>query len=152
MKAVLLDRRDRPTINLCRARSLRIDGSVEELVAAMMRIARADPAPTPATPPITPSGPFADMLAWVSLQTGVPIAVIKAGGRAQPAWRARMAAVWGGRRLLGLSSAVIGQQLGRRDHTTILHAERRAGEQIDRDPAFRNLIARLQLAHNGGAL
>lgn len=152
VKAVMLDGRDRPTLNLCRARSLRIDGTAEELVKALMKVTRPDPLASQLIPYEPPSHSFARLLAWVSHQTGVPTEVIQGAGRAQPAWRARMAAVWGGRSLLGLSSAVIGRQLGRRDHTTILHAERRAGEQIDTDPAFRNLIARLQLAYKGGAL
>jgi chromosomal replication initiator protein len=151
VKAQLLDRLERPTMNLCQARSLRIDGSVEELVSAIMKIARVEQAPA-APVPAPQSEAFGRVLRWVSLQTGVPAEVIQASGRAKPALRARMATVWGARRLLGLSSAEIGRQLGRRDHTTILHCETRACALIDDDPAFCNLIARLQLAHKGDAL
>jgi len=49
--------------------------------------------------------------------------------------RARFAVVWAARRR-GLSSPVIGHMM-RRDHSTILDAERRADEIRASDPAFK---------------
>jgi len=47
------------------------------------------------------------------------------------------------RRLTSLSYAEIGRALGGRDHTTIMHADRRLAEQLARDPATQQSIDEL---------
>lgn len=48
------------------------------------------------------------------------------------------------RRLSGLSYAAIGEGLGGRDHTTIMHAERRAAARMAADPIFQAAVDELE--------
>ena len=55
-----------------------------------------------------------------------------------------LAAVYLARRLTPLSYGEIGRRLCNRDHTTIMHAERRLAEAIAQDPAARQAIDELE--------
>jgi len=54
--------------------------------------------------------------------------------------RARAVCVYLARTLLSLSFQKIGQQLGNRDHTTVLHSFRRAELLIGEDPCFQRAV------------
>lgn len=54
--------------------------------------------------------------------------------------RARWAVAWVARQSYGLSLNEIGRRLGRRHHTSILHAVRQAGQLIEGDGAFRSKV------------
>jgi chromosomal replication initiator protein len=82
----------------------------------------------------------------VASDTGVQRAVLVGPGRSAAVVRARFAIVWLARTALDASLSDIGRQLGGRDHTTILHAERRAAALRTSDPAFRDLTDRLHAA------
>ncbi len=66
-------------------------------------------------------------------------------GRAEDVTWARQAAMYLCRELTDLSLPQIGREFGGRDHTTILHAWRRVGSRIGRDPrAFADIEALTQ--------
>lgn len=87
----------------------------------------------------------------VASDTDVQRAALVGPGRSAPVVRARFAIVWLARTALDASLSDIGRQLGNRDHTTILHAERRAVAFRASDPAFRDLTDRLHAAISGAA-
>jgi chromosomal replication initiation ATPase DnaA len=149
---VLLDAAGAPTFCLKRARTLRIEGALDDLIAESVREARAAQALHVDLPDYSAARPLAGLLKWVSFNTGVPIALIEGETRAKAPLRARMAVAWGARNLLGLTAKAIGSHLNRRDHSTILRTVVQADALIANDPAFCNLIARLQLAHKGRML
>jgi chromosomal replication initiator protein len=60
--------------------------------------------------------------------------------RRRSAIRARAVCVYLARTLLSLSFQKIGQQLGNRDHTTVLHSFRRAELLIGEDPCFQRAV------------
>jgi chromosomal replication initiator protein len=66
--------------------------------------------------------------------------------RRRSAIRARAACVYLARTLLHLSFQKIGQQLGGRDHTTVLHSLRRAELLIAEDPCFERTIQEITVA------
>lgn len=66
----------------------------------------------------------------------VPFSEIIGSRQHRRVLRARFAVAWASRRK-GISSPVIGRMLGRRDHSTILNAERRADEWRAADPEYR---------------
>lgn len=84
----------------------------------------------------------ADIIDWVSLETGVPKSLLNSSDRSTRAVRARFASMWGARHILGLSYPRIGQVFGVH-HSSVLHAARRAEEMNEHDPAFRRLLLRM---------
>jgi len=61
---------------------------------------------------------------------GIPVEKMKARGRASQIALARQVAMYLSRELTHLSLAQIGERFGGRDHTTVLHAHRKIGEEI----------------------
>lgn len=98
----------------------------------------------PATLQIRPDPSIATLIDKVAHETGISAARIRGAGRDAPAVRARNAVCWAAKELLGRGLSETGQNLGRRDHSTIRNAILRAEELQRRDPAFRGLTARLR--------
>ena len=61
---------------------------------------------------------------------GVPVEKMKARGRASQIAHARQVAMFLARELTHLSLAQVGEHFGGRDHTTVLHAQRKIGEEV----------------------
>lgn len=148
----MLDAAGAPTFSLKHARTLRIEGALDDLIAESQRAVRAQQALHVDLPDYSAARPLDGLLKWVSFNTGVPISLIEGETRAKAVLRARMAVTWGARKLLGLTTKAIGSHLNRRDHSTIVRSVSQADMLIANDPAFCNLIARLQLAHKGRKL
>lgn len=83
---------------------------------------------------------MADCLAVTARQFHIPVEVICSAWRHAPVVRARFAAIWLMRQS-GYSLPMIGRLL-RRDHTSILHAERRARRLLDSDMDFSRRVAK----------
>jgi chromosomal replication initiator protein len=62
---------------------------------------------------------------------GVPVEKMKAKGRASQIAHARQVAMYLSRELTHLSLAQVGEHFGGRDHTTVLHAQRKITRQIE---------------------
>lgn len=62
---------------------------------------------------------------------GVPVEKMKARGRASQIALARQVAMYLARELTHLSLAQIGEHFGGRDHTTVLHAQRKISEEVE---------------------
>lgn len=81
---------------------------------------------------------IAQYLEAVALHFETDVATIRGAARTRAASRARFAACWILRRCRpDLTLSDIGRQVGRTDHTTIIHALERAESLILSDPAFR---------------
>ncbi len=63
---------------------------------------------------------------------GVPVEKMKARGRASQIAHARQVAMYLARELTHLSLAQVGEHFGGRDHTTVLHAQRKITEEVAR--------------------
>jgi len=61
---------------------------------------------------------------------GVPVEKMKARGRASQIAHARQVAMFLARELTHLSLAQVGEHFGGRDHTTVLHAQRKIREEV----------------------
>ena len=83
------------------------------------------------------------LLAEASEATGLPISRIQGGERSRKIATVRFAIFWVMREYSGLSLPQIGRALGNRDHTTVMHACRRALVLRETDPEFRALCDRL---------
>ncbi|SCW61576.1 dnaA protein helix-turn-helix [Sphingobium faniae] len=81
-----------------------------------------------------------DTVAWWS---GVPASDIIGPNRRWSYFRPRAAVCWLAIKIGGASTTTIGRVLGDRDHSTIIHAKRRADALRLIDPAFRRLTDRL---------
>lgn len=84
-----------------------------------------------------------DIISRVCFEMGVPTGVILSDQRGRHVSRARFAISWLARRVTQKTLPIIGEVLGGRDHSTIVHAVRRADELRAQDPAFRALTDRL---------
>jgi chromosomal replication initiator protein len=65
---------------------------------------------------------------------------IRSPRRAQPLARARHLIAYLAHEYAGFSLPALGQALGNRDHTTVLHSVRKAKELLTRDPDFAQLL------------
>jgi chromosomal replication initiator protein len=74
----------------------------------------------------------------------IPQKVLKSSTRRQSAVTARAMAVYLARELAGLSYERIGQALGGRDHTTIMHNYQKIARTLDHDAATRDALAELE--------
>lgn len=79
---------------------------------------------------------IARLVELASIATGVSEAAIIGASRARKHCRPRFAVMWVATEAFGLSSVVIGREIGRRDHTTVLGALKRAEEWRDADDEF----------------
>lgn len=84
-----------------------------------------------------------DIIDQVDYEMGVRRVDLLSGDRSPSLFRARAAVCWLARKLTAHSLPQIGAILGGRDHSTVLHACRRAADMRDSDPAFRRLTDRL---------
>jgi chromosomal replication initiation ATPase DnaA len=73
----------------------------------------------------------------------IPLALVIGEGRESELFRTRCAIVLLARRR-GHSMPKIGRVLGRRDHTTIMNALRRANAMMAKDEGFARFVARLE--------
>jgi chromosomal replication initiator protein len=79
-----------------------------------------------------PRGPIsvARIQQAVAENYGVPVEKMKARGRASQIAHARQVAMYLARELTHLSLAQVGEHFGGRDHTTVLHAQRKIAEEV----------------------
>lgn len=87
--------------------------------------------------------PLGRITAVVAKYYGLPQKVLKSGSRRQAAVFARAVVVYLARELCGASYERIGQALGGRDHTTIMHNYRKIQQDVRRHPATREAIDEL---------
>lgn len=85
-----------------------------------------------------------DILRAVAKYYRLPQKVLKSASRRQSAVAARAMAVYLARELVGLSYTRIGQALGGRDHTTIMHNYHKIADILPRDAATRAALADLK--------
>jgi len=85
-----------------------------------------------------------DILQAVAKYYRVPQKVLKSSSRRQSAVFARAMAVYLARELVGLSYERIGNALGGRDHTTIMHNYRKITKRLTHDSATREAVDDLQ--------
>lgn len=92
-----------------------------------------------------------DIVRAVSHEFAVPVAVMRSPGRVQSTVVARQTAMYLARTLSGQSLASIGEFFGGRNHATVLHACRRAAEQLATDPEYAQRVHRVRemLRSNG---
>lgn len=83
-----------------------------------------------------------DIIHTVSAIFDVPVDDMKSKSRAMDLARARFAAAYILRSERKLSYPIIGRLLGRRDHSTIMHACVRAAELNLSDPEFADMLSR----------
>jgi chromosomal replication initiator protein len=90
-----------------------------------------------------------DILATVAKYYRIPQKVLKSSSRRRSAVSARAMAIYLARELAGLSYDRIGEALGGRDHTTIMHSYRKIADALGHDAATRDALADLerQLLH-----
>lgn len=84
--------------------------------------------------------PLKQIIAATARYFAVPQAALLGPSRRTSLVKARNVAVHLARQLTTLSYADIGRGLGNRDHTTIMHAERRIQEQTAADPAIQRAV------------
>lgn len=84
-----------------------------------------------------------EILQAVARHYRVPQKVLKSGTRRQSAVAARAMAVYLARELAELSYERIGQALGGRDHSTIMHNYRKVADALPHDPHIREAFAEL---------
>lgn len=90
----------------------------------------------------------------VSAEFGVPVALMRSPGRVQSTVLARQTAMYLARTLARQPLAAIGDFFGGRNHATVLHACRRATEQLAEDPEYARHVhqVRQKLRSNGHRL
>ncbi len=113
----------------CAETVARLERRIGELELQMAGI----PAFTPATASVH------EIVLMAARSWQVSAADIYADRRAAAITEPRFAAVWVARTALPISLPRIGQAIGKRDHTTILHALRRAERLRHRNPDFRRI-------------
>lgn len=74
---------------------------------------------------------FSDLMRLVSQETGFPMHDLCSQRRNVDLVKARQIAMWLGRRFTIMSSPAIGTRMGGRDHTTVLHGQKRVREIIE---------------------
>ena len=90
------------------------------------------------------SPPLASILRVVARYHKIPLKVLTSASRRKGVVAARAVAIYLARELTPLSYADIGQMLGGRDHTTIMHSYRRIRDELPRDPALESSVAELR--------
>lgn len=81
-----------------------------------------------------------DVLTYVANAAGVEVTDLTGPCRRRPYTYYRFVAVWAIRQLCQhMSYPAIGRMMGDRDHTTIIHAERRAEEEMAKRPDLQKI-------------
>ncbi|MEM8864777.1 MAG: helix-turn-helix domain-containing protein, partial [Planctomycetota bacterium] len=88
----------------------------------------------------TSSPPLREILRVVARYHQVPLRVLTSASRKQGVVAARAVAIFLARQLTPLSYAEIGQMLGGRDHTTIMHNYRRIDRELPKDRALQSAV------------
>jgi chromosomal replication initiator protein len=96
----------------------------------------------PQTPPRERS--LAEIAAAVSAQFGLTPEELVSTARAPRVAQPRQLAMYLARELTGQSLPAIGRAFGGRDHTTVLHAVRRAEKRVAEDPSYRTSVQQLR--------
>jgi chromosomal replication initiator protein len=84
--------------------------------------------------------PLTAIVESVSRRLGLSTRDVRSPRRAQPLARARHLIAYLAHEYAGFSLPALGQALGNRDHTTVLHSVRKARELLARDPSFAQLV------------
>ena len=84
------------------------------------------------------------LLQEASAATGITVHRLRGAERSRPISMARFAIFWTMREYSGLSLPQIGKAIGNRDHTTVMHACRRAKALRETDLEFKALCDRLE--------
>lgn len=84
-----------------------------------------------------------DVIDQVGYDLGIARCDLVSADRRAGLFRARAAICWVARKVTRASLPQIGAMLGGRDHSSVLHACRRAADMREADPAFRALTDRL---------
>ena len=89
--------------------------------------------------PIASLGEIRSIVALVSARTEISIEDLVSERRQRRTAKLRQLAMWVARKATGASLSSIGRSVGRRDHTTVLHALKRTERFRAEDEAFRAL-------------
>lgn len=95
---------------------------------------------------------MSDIIDAVAAESGVPVEEIRGPSRKRAISQARQVAMFLGRELAGKSSSVIGRAVGRSDHTTTLHGQRRIELAVDHDADVAALVAGVRARLGDGRL
>ncbi|MFW6174332.1 MAG: chromosomal replication initiator protein DnaA [Chloroflexota bacterium] len=106
----------------------------------MTRRAMGDMLNTQRQEPITPS----DVLQAVADHFATDVDTIKGNRRSKQIAQARHIAMYLLRETSELSSPQVGLVMGGKDHTTVLYAQRKVEQQMERDPDLRHQIATIR--------
>ncbi len=85
------------------------------------------------------------ILNHVSTATGISVAEIKGDKRSRSVVQARHITMYLARELTDMSLPKIGERIGGRDHTTVMHAVRNVAKQMPEDRELYNLIQQLTM-------
>lgn len=105
----------------------------------LLRPARVDPLPLP----LSYKGMFNDIIDICPSYHGTTREAALSPSRERREVRARQSAMYIARRVTGRSLPEIGRRIGCRDHTTVLHADRKISGLAERDPIVRHSIETL---------
>jgi len=81
-----------------------------------------------------------DIIATVSQFYGFKSTDIRGPSRKGPIAKARQVVMFLSREIAGLSASAIGQELGNRHHTTVLHGHSFIQTSLENDPVLKNQI------------
>ncbi len=98
------------------------------------------------------NGPsLSDIARAVSAEFSVPVAEMRSPGRVQAVVIARQTAMYLSRKLSDKSLSAVGEYYGGRNHATVLHACRRAAEQLEEDQEYAQRVRNIRhvLRSNG---
>ena len=136
-----------------------LPGSFRALEGALIRLEMLGPQPSLAavqnlfvaeTPQQTATQTLERIVAHVCAYYQVPAKELRSARRSRAVMVPRQVSMYLARQLTGLSLVAIGEQLGGRDHSTVLHACRKIEEELQTDAnlcrAVRELAAGLGLA------
>jgi chromosomal replication initiator protein len=130
-----------------------VGGAAGDLFGALFEFNARFPSPANADPPavnaflakrLARRPTMHEILQAVAKYCRVPQKVLKSTTRRQSAVSARAMAIYLARELAELSYERIGQSLGGRDHTTIMHNYRKIVDGLPRDVQLREVLAELQ--------
>lgn len=91
----------------------------------------------------TPQEIIHRIVSHVSYESGVTQSEIYSPVRTDRIARARQIVMFLARELAGLSYATIGDELGKRDHGTVMHGHRAVRERMDVEPVTRKQVTKL---------
>lgn len=128
-------------VERARRLSQQIDGPVPRLFRA---IAELEPSIATQHRATEQSPSMRQIVAVVARYFSLSQTLLRGPSRRRSTVYARSVAVYLARTLTNLSYAQIGSDLGRRDHTTTMHADRRLREQLTTDPATQETVEDLK--------